>query len=158
MMFADKIVTRDVGNIVYNDSLSAEYSNVLAFYKVSQKKFTESLNYYQSNPELQKSLYDSVYSYGTKIQTQLQEKIRKADSLKNLQKKTDTSAIQLKTDSLRKDSLRKDSIRIDSIRIDSLRKNSLIKDTSFIRATKQLTPIPRKKTTLRRGRLIVPIV
>lgn len=119
LMFADKKVTGGTNATGFTDSLGIEYSKVLAYHGISQKKFVESLKFYQSNPEVQKILYDSINNYGSRMQLQLQEQMRKRDSLK-LSRSTDSLPSQ-KAGSLKADtSSLKDTIRRSS---DSLLKN-----------------------------------
>lgn len=123
MMFADKKIFGNGGSIMsYPDSLTTEYSKVLEYHGVSQKKFIDSWKYYQSNPELLKVLYDSVYNYGNRMVAQVQERIRIQDSIKGAEARLQDSLNLSKPDSLKRDSLRRDSIRIDSLKKDSISK------------------------------------
>ena len=129
LMFADKKISDNGGSIFsFPDSLTAEYSKVLAYHNVTQKKFVESLRFYQSHPELQKVLYDSIYNYGNRMLTQVQERVRIQDSI-NAEKRRIQDSISLATrlEAFRKDSLSRDSLRKDSIRLDSIRRDSSIR-------------------------------
>ncbi len=129
MMFADKKITDNGGSIFsFPDSLTVEYSKVLAYHNVSQEKFVESLRFYQSDPQLQKALYDSIYNYGNRMLTEVQERVRVQDSI-NAEKRRVQDSINLanQPEAFRKDSLRRDSLRKDSIRLDSIRRDSTIR-------------------------------
>lgn len=132
MMFADKLTTHASGSrLVLTDSMSRAYSEVLKFHRVSKEKFVRSLRYYESDPEMQKALYDSIYNYGSRMNERLQERIRKQDSIKAV--RITDSLKKANPDSLRRDSIRRDSIvRKDSlVRLDSIRKDSLSKKQSL---------------------------
>lgn len=84
MMFADKIATE--GGLVMpalTDTMSKEFSKVLKHHGVTQAKFVKSLEYYQSTPDIQKALYDSIFNYGSRMSEAVQTRLRIKDSVRN---------------------------------------------------------------------------
>ncbi|MCU7693825.1 DUF4296 domain-containing protein [Haoranjiania flava] len=84
MMFADKIAAE--GGLVMpalTDTMSKEFSKVLKHHGVTQAKFVKSLEYYQSTPDIQKALYDSIFNYGSRMSEAVQARLRIKDSLRN---------------------------------------------------------------------------
>lgn len=64
--------------LLYKDSLRMEatslYQQVFAKHKTSKADFYKSFSFYESNPELLKTLFDSVTEYGSRQKTNLYKK------------------------------------------------------------------------------------
>lgn len=76
MMYADKVNAHRSDSVENIDVLSKEYAKVLAYRKISQKQFVESFVYYQSNPDLQNRLNDSLLVYGERLSEEVSNRIR----------------------------------------------------------------------------------
>ncbi len=121
MMLGGEVVSSDTNAATrfhLKDSITSEMQTILNLHKYNKSDFVRSLRFYESNPEQQAALYDSLNAYALRQQALWQKKQAKTIKKNNTVAKADSGKMIPKIDSdIRKKS---DSLkRINPAKIDT---------------------------------------